>query len=91
MEELKQRVLKHEGKDIIGIAVFMSWKNVIFIPLSTWKSVFCLLFMYVLAQAALKDKRVCQAILAHPLNLYALNKPSVYAMHKQRIIQRLLC
>ena len=44
-----------------------------------------------LAQTALKDKRVCQAILAHPLNLCALNKPSVYAMHKQRIIQRLLC
>ena len=44
-----------------------------------------------LAQATLKDKRVCQAILAHPLNLCALNKPSVYAMHKQRIIQRLLC
>lgn len=26
VEELKQRVLKYEGKDIIGIAVFMSWK-----------------------------------------------------------------
>ena len=28
-----------------------------------------------LAQAALKDKRVCQYYLAHPLNLYVLNKP----------------
>ena len=42
MEELKQRVLKHEGKDIIGIEVFMSWKNVIFILLLTLEK--CILF-----------------------------------------------